>query len=83
MWVIATSLLTNVSPGKCQKVEEVPSGGMAAYMGLIGLSEGAFSQYIDNQTIIETIFFIDCNVSYLNFYISSKPWFYTSFFTIS
>ena len=42
---------------------------------------------IDNQTIIdfirETNCFISCNVCYLNFYISSKPWFYTLFFPIS
>jgi len=42
---------------------------------------------IDNQTVIdfikETNIFINRNVSYLNFYISSKPCFYTFFFTIS
>jgi len=56
---------------------------MAAYMGLLG--ELFYS--IDNQTIMdfnkETKFFINCNVCYLNFYISFKPWFYTFFFTIS
>jgi len=33
--------------------------------------------------IKQTNFFISCNVCYLNLYISSKPWFYTFFFTIS
>ena len=40
---------------------------------------------IDNQTIIdfikETNFFINCNLYYRNFYISSKPWFYAFFLT--
>jgi len=38
-------------------------------------------QSIGNQTIIAFIkeihFITNCNVCYLNFYISSKPWFYT------
>ena len=38
---------------------------------------------IDYQAIIdfmkETNFFINCNVCYLNVYISSMPWFYTFF----
>ena len=33
-----------------------------------------------NDFIKETNLFINCNVCYLNFYISSKPWFYTFFF---
>jgi len=41
-------------------------------------------QSIDNQIIIDFIkeatFINTCNVCYLNFYISSKPWFYTFFF---
>jgi len=36
-----------------------------------------------NVFIKDTIFLINYNASYLNFYISSKPWFYTFCFTIS
>jgi len=36
-----------------------------------------------NDFIKETNLLINCNVCYLNFYISSKPWFYTFSFTIS
>jgi len=43
-------------------------------------------QSIVNHTVIdfikESIFITSCNVSYLNFYISSKTWFYTLFFTV-
>jgi len=33
-----------------------------------------------NSWLKETIFFINCYLSYLNFYISYKPWFYAFFF---
>jgi len=62
-------------------------GSNGSIYGTIVTLRWSNSHSIDNQTIIdfikETIILINCNVCYLNFYISCRPWFYTFFFTIS